>query len=276
MEDAAPLRRHVSARIVSRVDGPARLALQVAVAVPRGEPGLSAVERLDVLLDGEPLAAAELVSADGCRVHLVETRGPCRVEVEYTAAVTGRAAPRPSSELSLLAFLRPSRYAEADALAAVALAELGASAGPSVAREVAAWVGQRLLYAPGSSRPGDGAVATLLAGRGVCRDYAHLTVALLRALDVPARVAAVYAPGLDPMDFHAVAEAWVDGRWEVVDPTLLAPRGAMLRIATGRDTADTAFLSSYGANLELLEIGVTATTEGALPGDDPRDVVELG
>ena len=100
---------------------------------------------------------------------------------------------------------------------------------------------------PGSSISTDGAVETLLAGRGVCRDYAHLTVALLRALEVPARVAAVYAPGLSPMDFHAVAEAYVDGAWQIVDPTLLAPRDQMLRIATGHDAAAIAFLSSYGA-----------------------------
>ena len=57
----------------------------------------------------------------------------------------------------------------------------------------------------------DGAVETLLGGQGVCRDYAHVVVALLRALDVPTRLVAVYAPGLSPMDFHAVAEAFVEG-----------------------------------------------------------------
>ena len=72
---------------------------------------------------------------------------------------------------------------------------------------VSSWVGRQLVYVSGSSLPTHGAVDTLLGGRGVCRDYAHLVVALLRARDVPARVAAVYAPGLQPMDFHAVAEA---------------------------------------------------------------------
>ena len=73
---------------------------------------------------------------------------------------------------------------------------------------------------PGSSDPIDGAVDTLLAGAGVCRDFAHLVVALLRAVNVPARVVSVYAPGLYPMDFHAVAEAFVEGQWRVVDGTL--------------------------------------------------------
>jgi transglutaminase-like putative cysteine protease len=73
-----------------------------------------------------------------------------------------------------------------------------------------------------------------LAGAGVCRDYAHLVIASLRALSVPARLVAVYAPGCQPMDFHAVAESFVDGAWRVVDATCLAPRQSMVRIATER------------------------------------------
>ena len=110
---------------------------------------------------------------------------------------------------------------------------------------ISSWVGTQLSYVPGSSRPTDGAVETLLQRRGVCRDYAHLVIALLRSLDVPARLTSVYAPGLDPMDFHAVAEAAIGGKWYVVDATLLAPRKSLVRICTGRDAADTAFLSSY-------------------------------
>ncbi|MCU1431545.1 MAG: transglutaminase [Actinotalea sp.] len=79
----------------------------------------------------------------------------------------------------------------------------------------------------------------------MCRDFAHLTTCLLRAMDVPARLAAVSAPGLSPMDVHAVVEGYVDGGWWVVDATHLAPRRSMLRISTGRDAADTAFLSAH-------------------------------
>ena len=128
---------------------------------------------------------------------------------------------------------------------------------------------------PGSSSPTDGAVDTLLAGAGVCRDYAHLAVALLRARDVPARLVSVYAPGLSPMDFHAVVEAVVDGAWHVVDATLLAPRSTLVRIATGRDAADTAFLSNYGGALRLDGIEVSAVAD-ELPADDLDDLVRLG
>ncbi|MGV7637126.1 transglutaminase-like domain-containing protein, partial [Mycobacterium kansasii] len=78
------------------------------------------------------------------------------------------------------------------------------------------FVASRLDYLPGASRSADGASDTLLASAGVCRDYAHLTIALLRALKLPARMSAVFAPGCDPMDFHAVAEVMVDGRWWVL------------------------------------------------------------
>jgi transglutaminase-like putative cysteine protease len=139
---------------------------------------------------------------------------------------------------------------------------------------VSSWVGDRLSYVAGASQPTDGAVATMLARAGVCRDYAHLVVALLRALDVPARLASVYAPGLSPMDFHAVAEAYVEGAWHVVDATALAPRGSLVRIATGQDASETAFLSQHGAAVDLRRIAVTAVVD-ELPGDDLTRLVTL-
>jgi transglutaminase-like putative cysteine protease len=140
---------------------------------------------------------------------------------------------------------------------------------------VSSWVGSRLQYVVGSSGPTEGAVDTMLKRQGVCRDYAHLVVALLRGLDIPARLTAVYAPGLFPMDFHAVAEVAVGDTWQVVDATLLAPRSSLVRIATGRDAADTAFLSTYGGFVELLDTQVTATVDGPLPGDDVTSFVSI-
>src|SRR5262249_60886612 len=90
---------------------------------------------------------------------------------------------------------------------------------------------QTELYMPGSSDPIDGAADTLLAGEGVCRDYAHLVVALLRAVNVPARLVSVYAPGVYPMDFHAVAEAFVEGQWRGGGATVLTPRQHLVRDA---------------------------------------------
>jgi transglutaminase-like putative cysteine protease len=247
--------------------------LQVAVA--RDDRGaLQLVETLEVTLDRNPVGARELSAAHGGRMHVVEVEVGALV-VEYAATVTGVAEPIGADELELFAYLQPSRYCESDRLRAFALAEFAGLAGKALLDGVSSWVGTRLVYVAGSSLQTDGAVETLLAGRGVCRDYAHLTVALLRALEVPARVVAVYAPGLAPMDFHAVAEAHVDGAWQVVDPTLLAPRSAMLRIATGHDAAATAFLSSYGGRVELERIEVHASSRGVLPPDDLDGLVTL-
>ena len=140
---------------------------------------------------------------------------------------------------------------------------------------MSSWVGTRLNYVPGSSDPIDGAVDTLLAGNGVCRDYAHLVVALLRAVNVPARLVSVYAPGLSPMDFHAVAEGFVDGYWRVVDATCLAPRQTLVRIATGRDAADTAFLDNHKGSIDLTSMTVTATSDGDLPRDVIDELVSI-
>jgi transglutaminase-like putative cysteine protease len=119
-------------------------------------------------------------------------------------------------------------------------------------------------------------VTTLLTREGVCRDFAHLVIAMLRANDMPARLVSVYAPGLNPMDFHAVAEAAVDGEWLAADATTLAPRTAMLRIATGRDASDTAFLTTTGTSVELTLLEVTAVTHDALPLDDVTQPAQLG
>ena len=109
----------------------------------------------------------------------------------------------------------------------------------------------------------------------MCRDYAHLVVALLRAVNVLARLVSVYAPGLYPMDFHAVAEAFVDGRWRVVDAILLAPRQTLVRITTGRDAADTAFLDNHKGAITLNNMEVTALVDGNLPQDQVDELVSL-
>lgn len=133
----------------------------------------------------------------------------------------------------------------------------------------------RLSERPGSGLPADGAVRTLLARQSVCRDFAHLVVvALLRSLDVPARLVAVYAQGLQPMDFHAVAEALIGEQWCVADATTHAPRGSLLRIATGCDASDTAFLSVHGGIAELREVEVLAVAD-ALPAGDLQTLIAL-
>lgn len=262
--------RRVSADLVLSVLEPVRLTLQVAVDSPK-----PLDETLLVTCDGQPVDTVEVLVPGIGRAHVCAAP-PGRVEIGYQAAVHGELAVPTVTEADKITCRRPSRYAESDRLAPMAQAEFaGITDAAELLAAVSSWVGSRLTYVTGSSGPTEGAVDTMLKRRGVCRDYAHLVIALLRALDVPARLAAVYAPGLDPMDFHAVAEAAVDDVWRVVDATLLAPRSSLLRIATGRDAADTAFLSTYGGQADLMESQVTATIDGVLPGDDVLQLISL-
>ena len=230
-------------------------------------------ESLRFVLDGQEQQYTELVDANGTRLQQFVS-GPGTMVVDYEAVIAGSAPPQPVVDLDLITYLRPSRYCESDSLTPTARSEFAGLTGHDLLTAVTLWVWEKLRYVPGSSLPTDGAEQTLLARRGVCRDYAHLVIALLRALDVPARMTSVYAPGLSPMDFHAVAEAHVDGTWWMVDATRLAPRQSMVRIATGRDAADTAFLTNHWADLLLTDMEVLAVVD-ELPIDDPSELVQL-
>ena len=253
----AAMRTDVAATLTVSSPAPATALLQVAVASPLEE-------QLTVLCDGRPLPVEEAAVGEA-RVHRVELAAGTTT-IAYTAAVRGDGPPRPVTPAAWAEALRPSRYCPSDQLSGFAAGEFdGTLPRAELVGTVAGWVHDRLTYTAGASRPVDTAVDTLLSGQGVCRDYAHLTVTLLRALEVPARLVAVYAPGLDPMDFHAVVEADVDGTWHAVDATRLAPLGSLVRICSGRDAADTAFLTTLGRVARFESMTVTATVDGDLP-----------
>lgn len=250
-------------------------------------------ERFDVTTDGHLSAApVELAGTHGARVRVLHVP-PGRLTVSYraeldpTTPVTDRQAGAgtgrvetpgdPDGPLARLVYLRPSRYCPSDHLVGFAVAEFGmASTVGERVESITDWIRQRVGYVAGSSSVHDSAEDTLLTGMGTCRDFAHLGAALCRAVGIPARFAAVYAPGLSPMDFHAVFEAQdSDGRWYAHDATDLAPRQSMVRIVTGRDAADAAFASVIGGIATLGSVEVSATTGGRLPADDRSLAVEL-
>ena len=115
----------------------------------------------------------------------------------------------------------------------------------------------RVAYIPGASDALTAADETLLRRQGVCRDMAHLAVSLLRALEIPARVVACYAPLLDPPDFHALVEAHDGEGWRLMDATGLAPVETIVRVACGRDAADVAWATGDEA-LALDDLRVSA------------------
>jgi transglutaminase-like putative cysteine protease len=270
----APMKRDVGAELDVEITAPTTLEFQIAVAP---HPNTELSESLRFVLDGNPVWPTEISGVHGNRIHKLDVAVGNNLTVDYAATIVGRTGPAPVTEYDLSMYLRPSRYAEADKFFGFAATEFGSYVDSATLLEkVSSSVGTRLNYVPGSSDPIDGAVDTLLAGAGVCRDYVHLVVALLRAVNVPARAVSVYAPGLYPMDFHAVAEAFVDGHWRVVDGTLLAPRQTLVRIATGRDAADIAFLDNHSGAVTLNKLVVTAIVDGELPRDSVDQLVSIG
>jgi transglutaminase-like putative cysteine protease len=268
----ATVKREVGAELEVTVQAATTLEFQIAVAQQRGA---QVDEVLTYRHDGKIVEPQEIFGEHGTRIHRFDA-AEGTVTASYRATILGRTEPPPVRDIDLVTYLRPSRYAEADKFFGFAANEFGRYADSvTLLEKVSSWVGTHLSYVPGSSDPIDGATDTMLAGSGVCRDYAHLVVALLRAVNVPARLVAVYAPGCEPMDFHAVAEAFVDGCWQVVDATCLAPRQSMVRIATGRDAADTAFLDNHKGSITLSHLQVTAVVDGELPQDSVHDLVAL-
>jgi transglutaminase-like putative cysteine protease len=272
-------RRVVSCDLTFEVAEPAEVVLQVKVA---SSSGAVRDERLAVRSDDEPVAdVTEHAGPDGARVQVIQC-GPGRLSVAYRAEVDTTDHPAAgahradSSDLVRLTYLRPSRYCPSDHLVGFAVSEFGTGS-PTRDRvaSVNHWISTRVGYVAGSSTVHDSAEDTLLTGMGTCRDFAHLGVALCRAVGVPARFTAVYAPGLSPMDFHAVFETLEDGQWWVQDATMLAPRQAMVRIATGRDATDAAFASVTRGVATLETVGITATVTGDLPVDHRALLVRL-
>jgi transglutaminase-like putative cysteine protease len=189
-----------------------------------------------------------------------------RVEILYSATVEiaprdmdlAGAAQHAIADLPVetLPYLRGSRYCPSDTFETIARQKFGTSQGGDRVTAIAAWIAEHLQYLPCSDARTT-ALETYVQRAGVCRDFAHLAVTLCRASDIPARVASVYALDLRRQDFHAVVEAFVGGRWRLLDPTHLAPTDGFVRIAYGRDAADVAFLTIFGrANMVAQSVTV--------------------
>lgn len=147
----------------------------------------------------------------------------------------------------VIPYLYPSRYCESDMLVRLAQHEFGKlQRGFSRVTAICNWIHDNVEYLRGSTNPLTSAYDTATERAGVCRDFAHLAIAFCRAVSIPARFVAGYAYALQPPDFHAYFEAYLDGGWYIFDPTRLAPQTGLIRIGTGRDAADTSFATIFG------------------------------
>lgn len=146
-----------------------------------------------------------------------------------------------------LRYLLASRYCQAERFVPFVNQRFGDKTGGAKVMAIRDWIEQRLDYVSGVSDATTTAADTFLERRGVCRDYAHLMIALCRAAQIPARIASVFAPGVEPPDFHAVVEVYLEGTWHLIDPTGMAEADEMALIAVGRDAVDVAFLTTVTA-----------------------------
>ncbi len=174
-------------------------------------------------------------------------------------------------------YLRPSRYCESDRLARFAMRTFGSvGSGAERVQRICDWVYGHLDYVPGSTDASSTALDVFHASAGVCRDFSHLSIALCRALGIPARYVSGYAVDLDPPDFHGFFEAFVGGRWYLFDATQMSAIDRLVRIATGRDAADVAFATFTGeAYLTRLDVSAVAAGEPDPPPGSAPDATTV-
>jgi transglutaminase-like putative cysteine protease len=217
--------------------------------------------------DRDPLGNRHLrLHADPGKLNL--TYGAI-VDVRHHFDIPADVHETPVSELpsAVMPYIYPSRFCQSDRLANVAWEQF-ANMAPGYARVAAVrdWVNAHVQFKPGASFPSTSAVDTHRDRVGVCRDYAHLMITLLRALNIPARFVTSIDygadPALGPTDFHATVEAYLGGRWYLFDPSGISPRMGLIRIGTGRDASDCAFATIFGTVESTMPmVRITATTD---------------
>ncbi|MEO8415923.1 MAG: transglutaminase family protein [Ginsengibacter sp.] len=166
------------------------------------------------------------------------------VETSYENQVTASVSELDST---VLPYLYPSRYCQSDKLFRFASSKFGTIANPFLkVLAVTDWIHQNVQYLSGSTNSQTSAYDTVTELAGVCRDFAHLGIAICRALSIPARYFTGYALKLFPQDFHACFEAFIGNEWVVFDATRLVPLNSLVKISTGRDAADSSVASLFG------------------------------
>jgi transglutaminase-like putative cysteine protease len=183
-------------------------------------------------------------------------------------------------EPALLRYLLPSRYCDSDRLFAFAQEKFGHifDAGARV-QSISDWVHNNIEYRFGSGRPDISAAQIIDRGYGVCRDFAHCTIALCRALNLPARYVTGHLPDIghidpgSPMDFHAYCEVYLGDRWHVFDARYNEPRIGRIKIAHGLDAVECAFATVYGpARLTNFEVWAYQVDPNEVTVGDPIDL----
>lgn len=244
--------------LIYEVDAPgADFVFNVHAAQTRSQ-SLSA-ERL--LLTPAVVSQTHTDPATGNRYLRVHA-DPGKLELSYAVSVDlmhRRSDPAQLEEVSIsclppevLGYLYPSRYCQSDRLLTLASNAFGTlKPGYGRVQAIRDWVTSHVKFTPRSSNSNTSALDTLIDQVGVCRDFAHLMIALCRAMNIPARYATGtdYGadPALGPPDFQAYVEVFLGDSWYIFDPSGTAIPMGFVRFGTGRDAADVAFATMFGS-----------------------------
>lgn len=210
-------------------------------------------------------------SQNGTRFLRLEIDNPVNFKINYNAIVDTHyiiidehrlqgEAIISKLDAEVIPYLFPSRYCQSDKLQRLATKEFG-DITDDYAKVVAItdWIFNNVEYLSGSTNSSTSALDTISERAGVCRDFAHLGIALCRALSIPARYFTGYAFKLNPPDFHACFEAYIGGNWLFFDATRLIPINGLVKIANGRDAADAAVASIFGSTFcNYINVGCEA------------------
>lgn len=243
----------VSCRIRYQVRPPVTLLFNIRPRNSRGQKVLS--EQLAFT----PALASELVISEpeGNRFDRVHVPSSTELTLAYQAEVETRHRSLNSDDLrkvpaaqlaaAQLPYLFPSRYCQSDRLARFAWQKFGNIPGAyDQVLKITEWIHDNVEYLPGATSSSTSAYDTPTECAGVCRDFAHLGIALCRALTIPARYFTGYAYQLNPPDFHACFEAYIGDCWVLFDATRLASPNGLVRIGSGRDAADVSVCTVFG------------------------------
>lgn len=232
-------------------------------------------ERLVVNQAVTPEVATDSATASRfMRLHAAP--GPLRLSYAATVSIAHhRAEPDTLTEvpvrclpLDVMPYIYPSRYCQSDRLLKLAFNEFGALwQGYSRVLAIQHWVQKHVAFVSNTSDSSTSAVDTLISQVGVCRDFAHLMIALCRALNIPARIVTGtdYGadPALGPPDFHAYVEVYLGDRWYVFDASGTGIPMGFVRLGTGRDAADVAFATIFGGVTSQAPVIETRVVESA-------------
>lgn len=180
----------------------------------------------------------------------------------------------------LLHYTLPSRYCDSDRLMTFAAQQFGNfPEGLPRVQAICDWVHRNIQYRWGSGSTLTAASDVLAQGHGVCRDFAHLAVALSRCFNVPTRYVTGYVPDVafqdsgSPMDFHAYMQVYVGHRWYTFDARFNVPRIARINIACGQDAVDGAFSTLFGpASLAWFNVWTYQIDPAEVNPGDPIDL----